>query len=439
MTRSRTSRSTGPATKGPDRAPEVDIYLLPAIVGGGVGDIDEVLCAGRRLASAGFALTLYRRADRPLPRGVDGPWLWPPHRRVGSLVRRAARALTVAPAWGITAATPRAGPLGRPGPWTEETAEIEQAYGSERTAHVSLEEFARTLTPDEETAERFREGGVRSRAIRGRLAAARLRGEVTAFREAFRTFRAFDRPNVLGVFATFRYDRSFAKEFPEAVQTGPLWPCHGPSASVTQDAPPWVWYASPASAETIAPAVLAGLRRVDPSPPLIVRTPRPWTTVAPGAGLTIRTRPWTPAVWRRAFRRAPLRIVTGSRSLLEALEAGGPFLYFNGVLGAGSQRRRHRPEKIVAFLALAREADWPPHLLADLADFSRGRRVADVAARAARGTGAWRRFPSVPSPSSFATGFEDAGKVLVRFARALARTRVPASELVARFRRASHP
>jgi hypothetical protein len=407
-------------------------------VGGGLGDVDEVVCAGRHLAAAGFRLTLYRRAGRPLPPGVEGPWDWPPHRRRTSLRPRAPCALTVAPAWGITAAPPREGPLGRPGPWAEEAVEIERAYGSERTAHVSLEEFARTLTPLEESVERLREGGVRSREIPARLAEARARGEVAAYRRAFRSFRAFDRPNVLGVFATFRYDRPFAREFPEAVQTGPLWPGRANSPPPARGRREWVWYASPASAETIAPDVVAGLRSVDPPPPLLVRALRPWTAVRSGSRLTVRTEPLDAVAWQRAFCRASLRIVTGSRSLLEALEIGGPFLYFNGVLGTGAARRRHRPEKIVELLGLAREARWPSDLLADLADFSRGRRVAQVVARAAHGEGSWKRFPPPPPPSGFAPGFEDAAKVLVWFARSLASTAGPASELVARFRRFSH-
>jgi len=438
VTRWRTSPSTGPAARRQGPPPAVDVYLLPAIVGGGLGDVDEVLCAGRHLAAAGFRLTLYRRAGRPLPPGVEGPWDWPPHLRGTSLRPRALRALTVSPAWGITAAPPREGPLGRPGPWAEEAAEIERAYGSERTAHVSLEEFARTLTPLEESVERLREGGVRSREIPARLAEACARGEVTAYRRAFRSFRAFDRPNVLGVFATFRYDRPFAREFPEAVQTGPLWPGRASSPPPAGSRRGWVWYASPASAETIAPAVVVGLRSLDLPPALLVRAPRPWTAVRSAPRLTIRTGPLEAAAWERAFRRASLRIVTGSRSLLEALEVGGPFLYFNGVLGTGAARRRHRPEKIVELLGLAREARWPSDLLEDLADFSRGRRVAQVVARAASGQGGWKRFPTPPSPSGFAPGFEDAGEVLVRFARSLAATTGPASELVAGFRGLSH-
>ena len=142
--------------------------------------------------------------------------------------------------------------------------------------------------------------------------------------------------------------------------------------------------------------------------------------------------------WRSAFRHAAVRIVTGSRSLLEALELGGPFLYFNGVLGNGRQRRRHRPEKIVQLLALARSAGWPTDLLSDLRAFSAGRRVAEVVVRAANAEGGWRRFPPAPAPSGFAPGFESGGAVLVELARRFASSGEPASRLVAETRRASH-
>jgi hypothetical protein len=143
--------------------------------------------------------------------------------------------------------------------------------------------------------------------------------------------------------------------------------------------------------------------------------------------------------WQRRLEQAALRIVTGSRTLLEALELGGPFLYFNGVFGRGPARRRHRPEKIVELLAVVRNAGWPTDLCGDLADFARGRRVQEVTARAADGEGGWRRFPSWPRPSGFAAGFEDAGPLLVRFARELAGGGFSSAELVDRFRARSHP
>ena len=345
----------------------------------------------------------------------------------------------MAPAWGITGAPGREEPFGRAGPWAREVADLERAYGPDRIAHVSLEEFGRTLTSTEETLERLREGGVRARRLRARLAAAEANGEVAAYRLAYRRFRGFDRSNVLHLFATFRYRRRFAAEFPEAVQTGPLWPDrHRRAGASARRGGGWVWYASPASAEAIAPAVDAGLRSVDPPPRVVVRTPRPWGARAPGSVLTVTSGPLPAAAWQARFRRASLRLVTGSRSLLEALVVGGPFLYFNGVLGRGAARRRHRPEKIVAFLEIARPAGWPTELLRDLRDFSRGRRVAEIAARAARREAGWGRFPSAPPVRGFAEGFADAGAVLVRFARELGTAGGAAEEIVARTRARSH-
>jgi hypothetical protein len=147
----------------------VDVYLLPAVVGGGLGDIEEVLAAGRRLAGAGFRVRLYRPAGRSLPPSVEGPWSWPALARVDRVVPSASAALTVSPAFGVSAAPYRPGPLGRAGPWADEAREIEAAYGPARTLHASLEEFARTLTSLEEARERWREGGVPTRTIRALL------------------------------------------------------------------------------------------------------------------------------------------------------------------------------------------------------------------------------------------------------------------------------
>jgi hypothetical protein len=438
VARSITSRSTDRAVSRRPARPGVDVYLLPAIVGGGLGDIDEVLCAGRYLSRAGFPVTLYRPAGRPLPTAVDGRWDWAPVRRRSTLAPRAAKALTVTPAWGITAAPPRDEALGRAGPWAEEASAIEARYGPDRTVHVSLEEFARVLPAREEAVERLREGGVPAREIPERLADPRAEAELAVWRQAFRRFRAFDRTNVLHLFAAFRYDRRFAREFPEAVQVGPLWPGLGGERSGRPDRARWVWYASPASAEEIAPAVGEGLAGVPLRPWVEVRTDRAWRRPSPSARIAVRAEPLGARAWRRSFRRASLRIVTGSRTLLEALELGGPFLYFNGVLGGGRRRRRHRPEKIAQLLAVARRAGWPDDLLADLDAFARGRRVAEVVRRAAAREGGWRRFPSRPDPVGFAPGFQDAGDLLVRVARRLAATDRPSSELVAELRRAAH-
>ncbi len=57
----------------PAPAPPVEVYLQPAVVGGGVGDIEEVLAVGRELERLGLPLRLFRESDRPLPRSVGGP------------------------------------------------------------------------------------------------------------------------------------------------------------------------------------------------------------------------------------------------------------------------------------------------------------------------------------------------------------------------------
>jgi len=439
--RSRSGRSTGGSSKPARRGLPPDVYLFPAVVGGGIGDIEETLAAGRRLAEAGCRTYLYRALGRPLPRDVDGPWDWPgTMRSIPRLSPHSTTALTVVPAWGVTAAPARAGPLGRPGPWAEEADEVERVYGRDSTLHVSLEEFARTLPVALEDRERLREGGVPDRAMPGRLRASRSAGELDQFREAFVRFRAFDRANVLHVFATFRRNRRFAREFPAAVQTGPLWP-HRFRPPRTR--PPHrrtngriVWYASPASAERIAPAVVRGWSVREG--PILIRTPRPWTRFHGPTGVEIVSTPLPATRWAAAFRSADLRIVTGSRTLLEALEVGGPFLYFNGILGEANRTRRHRPEKVIALLAAHRDR-LSSDVRRDLADFARGHRVAAVVRRAADPAGGWRNFPTRWKDRAFRAPFDDAGSLLVGVARALAKDPRDSVGIVDRVRSGSTP
>ncbi len=434
------SRSTVRSRRRPGRRAGVDVYLMPAVVGGGLGDMEEVLSAGRRLARAGFPVFVYRKDGRPWPRDVRGPWDWPKHRRVDRLLPAHRAALTVAPAWGVSAAPAAPGPLGRPGPWADEAREIEEEYGPDRTVHASLEEFARTLTILEEDRERLREGGVPTRRLRTRLASASARADRAELERAFRRFRAFERPNVLHLFGGFRPAPGFAREFAEAVQTGPLWPhrfrrLRSPPGRSGR----WVWYASPSSAEAIAPEVFAALRAARRPARITVLSPRPWRTPLPRGTAEFLSAPLPPPRWRAMFASADVRIVTGSRTLLEALEVGGPFLYFNGVLGSGRNRRRHRPEKIDALLDAARGSGWPEGLLRDLADFARGRRVREVVLRAADRTGPWGRFPSPPTLLGYPRSRRDLGDLLVRVARALARPSSSAREVVARVRRVGRP
>ncbi|MGI0139595.1 MAG: hypothetical protein ACREBT_00345 [Thermoplasmata archaeon] len=420
--------------------PPLDVYLMPAVVGGGRGDIDEVLVAGHYLRRAGFEPMVYRRAGRPLPREVDGPWDWPRHRRISALRPNASRALTVTPCWGVSAAPSRDEPFGRGGPWEPEASDIERRYGSDRTLHVSLEEFARTLTSRQESAERWREGGRTAQEIRAWTRRPEFSREAAAYRRAYRRFRAFDRENVVHLYATFQPSIAFAREYPEAIQCGPLWPIHGRRArsrparrgrSRTQ----WMWYASPSSAERIAPRVLEGLARAPGRPQLIVRVPRRWALDLRAEDGTVSTATDVPVRWHRALAAADLRIVTGSRTLLEAIGLGGPFLYFNGILGTGASTHRHRPEKLDRMLAVA---PFPKDVQRDLRDFARGRRIASVVRRASRRAGGWGRWPSGPWTQGFPSRASDAGRLLVSIARSFAATTAPSPDVV-RALRAGRP
>ncbi|MGP8072050.1 MAG: hypothetical protein ACLPZM_02845 [Thermoplasmata archaeon] len=441
--RSRSGRSTGPSSRLARRPPPPDVYLFPAVVGGGLGDIEETLAVGRRLEDAGLPIHLYRSLGRPLPRGVDGPWDWPQSlRRSSQLSPRSPSALTVVPAWGVSAAPGLPGALGRAGPWAEEAREVERTYGTDSTLHVSLEEFARTLPVALENRERLREGGVSVTAMADRIRASRTAGDLDRFREAFIRFRAFHRPNVLHVFATFRRDPGFAREFPAAVQTGPLWPGRYRRAIgrpfARRGSRSVVWYASPASAERIAPEVVRGLTEARLTTRLLIRTPRPWTRVRLPSWVEVTSAEIPSARWSSAFRDADLRIVTGSRTLLEALEVGGPFLYFNGILGEAHHTRRHRPEKLIALLTAYRDG-LGPELRRDLADFARGRNLEAVARRAAGRSGGWRRFPPRWKDNAFPPPFDDAGSLIVAVAHALARTPSDAAGIVERVRAGSNP
>jgi hypothetical protein len=403
------------------------------VVGGGLGDIEEVLCAGRRLAANGFSITLLRLHDRPLPPSVSGPWEWPPHRRIGRLRRVGAVALTISAGWGITAAPARAEPFGRAGPWAVECSEIEARYGPERTVHVSFEEFARTLTSRQQTAERWREGGVPVAAIAHRLAEHRDR-EISVFEDAYRKFRAFGRANVLHLYATFQFDASFARAFPEAVQTGPLWPHIGWPRRPRSRRREWVWYASPATSERLIPEVAAGLDSSRSTPHLWIRTPRPFRKDPSNRNVTVLPGPMDAWRWRRRFVSADVRIVTGSRTLLEALELGRPFLYFNGLLGSGSRTRRHRPEKIASLLRLWRSEGVGAPWCRDLSDFSRGRRVREIVRRVANREASWSRFSGRTRARGFRPPFDDAGALVVAVARTLRRNTATSDELVSRIR-----
>ncbi len=421
-------RSTGRAARSrPDRAVRsrlpLDVYLFPAAVGGGRGDIEEVLTVGRRLAEAGVSLWLYRARGRPLPRGVDKTFAAVPLRRVARLRPSAARALTVSPHFGTTAESARPGPLGHAGVWAEEREEVERAYGPGAVLHLSLEEFARARPLRWLAEERWREGGWTRSRIATRRKGPQAGRELAEFQALYRRFRALDRADLLTLFPGFLYSRAFASEFPETVQCGPIapWP-HRPRYREPGPARPLelLWYASPASSVRIASKVLAGLVATGRPSRLTLRTPRPMP-LRPPRGVEVVEVPLSPSrAWARRWRTPHVVLTTGSRSLLEALSVGAPFLYFNGVLGRGGALRRHRPEKLDGLLRWLALERVPAVVRRDLSDLARGRRVAEVVARAVTDA-SWRAaFPPRRPGAGYAPGFEEGGTVAVAVARAFA-------------------
>jgi hypothetical protein len=139
--------------------------------------------------------------------------------------------------------------------------------------------------------------------------------------------------------------------------------------------------------------------------------------------------------WRRAWASAELRIATGSRTFLESLADGGPFLYFNGVTGPTASARRHRPEKILSLLELWRGAGVDPALVRDLGDFSRLRAIGRVLKRARDDPTFAFRFPRTTVVRGFRGSYRDAGVLVERAALAFASGTLGAVELVAALRR----
>jgi hypothetical protein len=138
-------------------------------------------------------------------------------------------------------------------------------------------------------------------------------------------------------------------------------------------------------------------------------------------------------VWRERFLGAELRIVTGSRTLLEALETQGPFLYFNGVTQRGRATRRHRPEKIDALLRVWRRMGVSAALCRDLADFSRAWNVGAIARRALHPSFA-RRFPRGIPTIGFRWPRRSVGELLDAVAKEHARGAWGSEEIVRRVR-----
>lgn len=405
----------------------VDVYALPTAIGGGAGDIVEVLEASRWVERSGTPVFLFRGPGRPLPAGVEGRW--PARRVVHRLLRKHPRAVTLSAQFGVTAEEERSGPLGRPGPWAPEAAAIEATYGVEATLHLSFEEFARTLTAPQQVDERYREGGVAAGDPRRPRSGAARRAEVEVARAAYRRFRSFDRPNLLTIFPTFVRSPGFAREFPESVQAGPLRPADASSTWSPRSGPRRVvWYASPASSDRLVPGLADAMDHMPGGFHLRMRSSRPLP-------FPVRSRPNVAQIpvqgdreWGREWDQARLVIVTGSRSLLEVLHRRVPFLYFNGVSGTAARTRRHRPEKILGLLTLLQLSGASAQLRRDLDRFSRAQSVEAIVRRALAGPP--RRAQAWPWSIGFPPAFRSAERLVVELVGRFGRSEATAPELV---------
>ncbi len=441
MKRSRSRRSSVPSRRRPVRRSRggVDVYLLPAVVGSGRGDVEDVLLVGHRLARAGRRVSVVRTRARPLALLRDETFDWTGIERTVRLLPRSDRAITISSQFGVTAADARDEPYGRAGPWAIERAEIDRAYGPGHVLHVSLEEFARGRPMRELAEERWREAGRTERARRAKPDRGSSTEEVAEFTRLYRKFRALDRTDLLVLFPTFHRSTRFDRDLPEIVQVGPIWPerLETRRTSRRSGGLSVLWYASPSTSDRLAPLLIRGLERARRKVVLIVRSPRPME-IPPSE--RVRPEIWnarSPASWRGAWSRSDLAIVTGTRSLLEAMAWKVPFLYFNGVLGRGRSARRHRPEKIAALLRWMHASGIPPDVRRGLSDFSRLRRVEGIVAASLNPP------PAAPRglPGSIARGFPprfgDCGELVADVVERFAVGDTSPSELIARLRRES--
>src|SRR4029077_1994974 len=123
---------------------------------------------------------------------------------------------------GITCEGPRPGPLGGPGPWWPAVRALEAHYGAARVLHVSLEEFGRNLSAEEQERDRWREGGRSPAEVRDLRRRRGWRPAVGRMRRLFRRYRALGRPNLMAIFGTYAASPAFGRDFPEAIEAGPL-------------------------------------------------------------------------------------------------------------------------------------------------------------------------------------------------------------------------
>ncbi|MDE1820542.1 MAG: hypothetical protein KGJ23_09150 [Euryarchaeota archaeon] len=403
---------SAPGPRGAPRRPGVVVYLYPCRIQQGWGDIAEMAQAAWALHRAGFELrylappeAIHKRPDPrivPFDPTAPGPIRFPPVRRLFAPARRG-RAVVLATWWGLSARRSdlEGGPL--PGPLEDAITRIVRSHGAPNVLHVSLEEFGSDQTSLSALDEGLRQAGWSAARRQRALASPQGRRQQCAYHRAFALARAAEREGVVHLSATFSPSLPAMREFPFLLPVAPfglggtailrprVWD-RGTSADLARSAV--IWYASPKSSVGFAPAFLSALKGRSPKVLLQVRAPpalEEKLLALPQDDVSVEVlEELSPSRWRSALDRAHLRVVSGSQSLVEVVRGGGPFLYFNGLVGKPrGPTRAFRREKL---LSLVRALDGLPRagaLSRDLLDFADGRNLRSVLRRAL-GSEAWR-------------------------------------------------
>ncbi len=406
-----TGSAGGEMAKDPQAAPRgrpLPVYVFPCRIQQGLGEWVETARAVRLLPRAGYPLYHLRSAlpqgeSRRDPRAVPldpsrkGTEPFPPVRALATPVR-APRAVAVVTWFGVTARRVDSAGDPMPGPLADRFERLREAH-PEGLLVLSLEEFGTARTSREAMTEGLRQAGFTGEQIRQRLRTPGGTDHLRRYREAFRQARAGERDDVLHLFPEFSPSLPALREFPFALPVGPFSP---PGDGLR----PWrpsiprrplrvVWYASASSAPRLMAPLLDALgdlsRPVDlavrPGPswgPFILPSARPRSVQVTGLAPEGRRR------WEQRLRRADLRVVGGSQSLLEAISGSVPFLYFNGALSTPSGGSvGFRREKLLSFLRGSAHRPAERQVARDLRAFADLRGIPGVVRRAA-GSPAWR-------------------------------------------------
>jgi hypothetical protein len=370
------------------------LYLMPSRIGRGWGDVSELARFARALSRTSRTVawvppTAIPRSD-PRVEPVDPartPLPFPPLQR-WSQPRGKGSAVVLITWWGVTGR--RVDEQGRPlpGPWASTLEVVRAHHGRDRTLVVSLEEFASARTAREVLTQMLWSSGERAQEVPAHLSGPEGTEFLERYRRAYRTYRGLSAPHVLHVVTSFRFDEGAWREFPEMLQVGPAWG-HPPRRAFTVTSGRWriLWYASPPSSLPFARRLTLALRTLKKPMELHIRGALGGEcgslASGPARGLEIRFhRELRETAWRRLRQGCRLIITTGSQSLLECLDRGQPFLYFNGIRRTRRGWRPDRPEKIESLLRAREGIGADATVSRDLRDFAAGRNLRRVLGRA---------------------------------------------------------